>query len=116
LREHSGNSGNIEDNGGTRKGVGGGLASNRSGALARWRLMYSYEILYFSETSVILQLREIIGKKRKQKGNQIQGTFRYHSGNLLRTFGEHPGDIQGTFREHSGNIRGTFREHSGNIQ
>jgi hypothetical protein len=24
--------------------------------------------------------------------------------------------IQGTFREHSGNIQGTIREHSGNIQ
>jgi hypothetical protein len=27
-----------------------------------------------------------------------------------------PENIQGTFREHSGNIQGTFREHSGNIQ
>jgi hypothetical protein len=34
--------------------------------------------------------------------NDVQGTFREHSGN-----------IQGTFREHSGNIQGTFSEHSG---
>jgi hypothetical protein len=59
---------------------------------------------------------------REHSGN-IQGTFRNNTvfreqqsvNNIQGTFREHSGNDQGTFRERSGNIQGTMREHSGNI-